>query len=112
MSAVSGKVMQWIEPAPSCTIGDFDFLIQFGGDMYAAGREGDRAWKLGIQDPRGPANRIFATVDVSDSTFSTSGDYARSFLKDGRPLIVSYLVKNTVSNRGGISWRVYESCAP
>jgi len=61
-----------------------DFLIQFGGDMYAAGREGDRAWKLGIQDPRGPANRIFATVDVSDSTFSTSGDYARSFLKDGR----------------------------
>ena len=61
-----------------------DFLIQFGGDMYAAGHEGDRAWKLGIQDPRGPANRIFATVDVSDSTFSTSGDYARSFLKDGR----------------------------
>src|SRR5437870_13581837 len=61
-----------------------DFLIQFGGDMYAAGREGDRAWKLGIQDPRGPANRIFATVDVSDSTFSTSGDYARSFIKDGR----------------------------
>ena len=61
-----------------------DFLIQFGGDMYAAGHDGDRAWKLGIQDPRGPANRIFATVDVSDSTFSTSGDYARSFLKDGR----------------------------
>src|SRR5213594_355989 len=61
-----------------------DFLIQFGGDMYAGGREGDHAWKLGIQDPRGPANRIFATVDVSDSTFSTSGDYARSFIKDGR----------------------------
>jgi len=61
-----------------------DFLIQFGGDMYAAGHEGDRAWKLGIQDPRGPANRIFATVDVSDGTFSTSGDYSRSFLKDGR----------------------------
>ena len=61
-----------------------DFLIQFGGDMYAGGREGDHAWKLGIQDPRGPANRIFATVNVSDSTFSTSGDYARSFIKDRR----------------------------
>jgi thiamine biosynthesis lipoprotein len=61
-----------------------DFLIQFGGDMYAAGHEGDRPWRLGIQDPRGPANRIFATVDVSESTFSTSGDYARSFIKDGR----------------------------
>jgi FAD:protein FMN transferase len=61
-----------------------DFMIQFGGDLYAAGRSGDHAWKLGIQDPRGPANRIFATVDVSDSTFSTSGDYARFFIKDGR----------------------------
>src|SRR5436309_1153293 len=61
-----------------------DFLIQFGGDMYAAGHEGDRAWKLGIQEPRGPANRNFATVNFYDGTFSTSGDYARSFLKDGR----------------------------
>ena len=61
-----------------------DFLVQFGGDMYAAGHEGNRPWRLGIQDPRGPANRIFATVDVSESTFSTSGDYARSFIKNGR----------------------------
>jgi thiamine biosynthesis lipoprotein len=61
-----------------------DFMIQFGGDMYVAGRSGDRPWRLGIQDPRGPANRIFATVDLSESTFSTSGDYARFFIKDGR----------------------------
>jgi thiamine biosynthesis lipoprotein len=66
------------------TRGFHDFMIQFGGDMYVAGREGDRPWRLGIQDPRGPANRIFATVDVSDITFSTSGDYARFFIKDGR----------------------------
>jgi len=64
--------------------GFHDFMIQFGGDMYAAGRAGDHPWKLGIQDPRGPANRIFATVDVSDSTFSTSGDYERFFIRDGR----------------------------
>jgi len=61
-----------------------DFMIQFGGDMYVAGREGDRPWRLGIQDPRGPANRIFAEMDLSDSTFSTSGDYERFFIKDGR----------------------------
>jgi thiamine biosynthesis lipoprotein len=61
-----------------------DFMIQFGGDMYVAGRSGDHPWRLGIQDPRGPANRIFAEMDVSDSTFSTSGDYARFFIKDGR----------------------------
>jgi len=61
-----------------------DFMIQFGGDMYVAGRSGGRPWRLGIQDPRGPENRIFATIDLSESTFSTSGDYARFFIKDGR----------------------------
>lgn len=60
-----------------------DFMIQFGGDMYVAGRSGDRPWKLGIQDPRGPADRIFAEMDLSDRTFSTSGDYERFFIKDG-----------------------------
>ena len=60
-----------------------DFMVQFGGDMYAAGRRGDRPWRLGIQDPRGTADRIFAAVDLSDSTFSTSGDYERAFLANG-----------------------------
>ena len=61
-----------------------DFMIQFGGDLYVAGKPGDRPWRLGIQDPRGPADRIFAAVDLSDSTFSTSGDYERFFIKNGR----------------------------
>ena len=61
-----------------------DFMIQFGGDMYVSGQAGDRPWRLGIQDPRGPAGHIFAAMNVSDSTFSTSGDYERFFIKDGR----------------------------
>jgi len=60
-----------------------DFLIQAGGDLYAAGLKEGRPWRLGINDPRGPAGRSFATLDLSDGTFSTSGDYARSFVKDG-----------------------------
>jgi thiamine biosynthesis lipoprotein len=60
-----------------------DFLIQAGGDLYAAGHKEDRPWRLGINDPRGAAGRSFATVDISDGTFSTSGDYARFFIKDG-----------------------------
>jgi thiamine biosynthesis lipoprotein len=64
--------------------GFHDFMIQFGGDMYVAGRSGERAWRLGIQDPRGPGDRIFASVDLSDSTFSTSGDYERFFIKGGK----------------------------
>jgi thiamine biosynthesis lipoprotein len=60
-----------------------DFLVQAGGDLYAAGHKDGRPWRLGIDDPRGPGGRSFATVDLSDGTFSTSGDYARSFMKDG-----------------------------
>ena len=60
-----------------------DFMIQAGGDMYVAGRRGDRPWKLGIADPRG-THDPFATVELTNSTFSTSGDYERAFVKDGR----------------------------
>jgi thiamine biosynthesis lipoprotein len=61
-----------------------DFLIQFGGDLYVGGTRGGRPWRLGIQDPRGAAERSFAAIDLSDSSFSTSGDYERFFLRGGR----------------------------
>ena len=61
-----------------------DFMIQAGGDLYAAGkRGGDRPWRLGIADPRGNHDP-FATVELSDRTLSTSGDYERFFFKNGR----------------------------
>src|SRR5262249_31280862 len=31
-----------------------DFMIQSGGDMFVSGQRGDRPWRLGIRDPRGP----------------------------------------------------------
>jgi thiamine biosynthesis lipoprotein len=61
-----------------------DFMIQSGGDLYVAGTRGDRPWRLGIRDPRGPAEKSFASLELSDGTFSTSGDYERFFMKDGR----------------------------
>jgi thiamine biosynthesis lipoprotein len=60
-----------------------DFMIQGGGDLYAAGRRDGRPWRVGIQDPRGPADEPFATLDLSDRTLSTSGDYERFFIADG-----------------------------
>jgi thiamine biosynthesis lipoprotein len=60
-----------------------DFMIQAGGDLYVGGQKDGRPWRLGINDPRGREGDSFATVDLSDSTFSTSGDYARFFMKDG-----------------------------
>ena len=60
-----------------------DFMVQSGGDLYVAGRRGDRPWRLGIRDPRGPVDRTFAALELSDSTFSTSGDYERFFMQNG-----------------------------
>ena len=61
-----------------------NFMIQDGGDIYVGGMKDGRPWRLAIQDPRGPANHIFAEIDLSNGTFSTSGDYERFFIKDGR----------------------------
>lgn len=61
-----------------------DFMIQAGGDLYVAGLNNGQPWTLGIRDPRGPADRVFATIEMGDGTFSTSGDYERFFLRNGR----------------------------
>ncbi|MEQ1572812.1 MAG: FAD:protein FMN transferase [Vicinamibacterales bacterium] len=61
-----------------------DFMIQFGGDLYVGGLRDGRPWRLGVRDPRGPKDRSFAMLDLSDGTFSTSGDYERFFIEDGR----------------------------
>ena len=61
-----------------------DFMVQSGGDLYVAGQPGDAGWRLGINDPRGAPNESFAALTLRDATFSTSGDYERFFIKDGR----------------------------
>lgn len=58
------------------------FLIQSGGDIYAAGTNDGQPWKLGIADPRG-GHDAFAAVPISNATFSTSGDYERAFVANG-----------------------------
>ena len=66
------------------TYGLADFLIQAGGDLYVSGAPDGRPWRLGIQDPRGPANESFAVIELTNATFSTSGDYERFFFQNGR----------------------------
>ncbi len=62
--------------------GFHDFLIQSGGDMYAAGTNNGTPWTLGIADPRGD-HQAFAAVSLRDQTLSTSGDYERFFITNG-----------------------------
>jgi FAD:protein FMN transferase len=62
-----------------------DFLVQAGGDLYGSGRKPDGSpWVSGIQDPRGPHGRYFAMIELENRAFSTAGDYARSYLVDGK----------------------------
>jgi len=63
--------------------GFVDFMIQAGGDMYISGKKGADPWVVGIRDPRGAPDAMFALAPVENHSFSTSGDYERGFVKDG-----------------------------
>ncbi|MHB1332639.1 MAG: FAD:protein FMN transferase [Sulfuriferula sp.] len=58
-------------------------LINIGGNILALGQHGDRPWRVGIQNPRGPGP--IATLDLRDGeAIGTSGDYQRYFEVDGK----------------------------
>ena len=65
-------------------LGFTNFILQAGGDLYASGRKGSRQWRVGIRDPRGRAGSVFALAAIENETFSTSGDYERFVIKDGK----------------------------
>jgi thiamine biosynthesis lipoprotein len=60
-----------------------DVVVQAGGDLMVKGRKGQDPWRVGIRDPRGPADDFFAVAPITDASFSTAGDYERFFIKDG-----------------------------
>ena len=49
-----------------------DFTVQAGGDLFCAGMNGDRPWRIGIAHPR-EKGRLVGSLDVTDAAFSTSG---------------------------------------
>ncbi len=58
-----------------------NFFVKAGGELYLAGRKGDRPWIAGIRDPRSEAD--FAVLALENSAFTTSGDYEHFVMKDG-----------------------------
>ena len=61
-----------------------DFLLQAGGDLYAAGRRGKTPWPVPVRDPRGGPGEALVVVPVSDRALSTSGDYEHAYFRGGR----------------------------
>ncbi len=58
-------------------------LINVGGNAMALGRHGERAWRVGLDSPRGSG--LLATLELNDGeAIGTSGDYRRYYEIDGK----------------------------
>ncbi|MBR1865116.1 MAG: FAD:protein FMN transferase [Lachnospiraceae bacterium] len=61
-------------------------VISIGGSIAVYGDKGKReAWHIGIQDPRGNENEMLGVLTAKKGmVISTSGDYEKYFMADGR----------------------------
>lgn len=57
-------------------------IVNAGGDLRAIGRRGDRPWRIGVRNPRGPGVLAAIELQPGESIF-TSGDYERYFEWEG-----------------------------
>jgi FAD:protein FMN transferase len=63
-----------------------DYLVEIGGEVYAAGLRPDgQPWRIGINkpDPEAPFDQVYRVVQLQDRAFATSGDYRNYFEIDG-----------------------------
>ncbi|MCR5689364.1 MAG: FAD:protein FMN transferase, partial [Clostridiales bacterium] len=61
-------------------------VVHVGGSVGFFGKNrnsDDRAWHIGIRDPRKGANDICAVFDLDEGYVSTSGNYEKRFAEDG-----------------------------
>ena len=58
-------------------------LVTAGGDSRILGDHHGRSWMMGVKDPRKP-DGIAVVLPLSDTAISTSGDYERFFIEDGK----------------------------
>lgn len=58
-------------------------LVAASGDMRSFARPGQRAWKVGIQDPA-RRDRLLGELEMSNQAVSTSGQYERFIVIAGR----------------------------
>jgi thiamine biosynthesis lipoprotein len=59
------------------------YLVEIGGEVYAAGRRADgKPWRVGINRPQkgGPADAVYRVVTLQGQAMATSGDY-RNFIE-------------------------------
>jgi len=60
-------------------------LVNFGGAVGAIGlRSDEKPWVVGIKSPRGAPEGLLGELKVSNAYVSSSGDYERFFIEDGK----------------------------
>jgi len=62
-------------------------IVAIAGDIRAFGMKPDgKPWKVGIRNPRakGTEDDIMATTELTNAAISTSGDYERFFISNGK----------------------------
>lgn len=58
-------------------------MLNGGGDVIAAARPGLPPWRVGVRDPRSP-DQLLGVVEIARGVVASSGDYERSFIRDGK----------------------------
>lgn len=64
-----------------------DFLVEIGGEVYAAGRKKDgQRWRVGINVPQinAPLDAVYHAVFLENQALATSGNYRNFFEVDGK----------------------------
>lgn len=57
-------------------------MVNGGGDVVTLAPDGGRPWRVGVRDPRAP-QRLLGVIEIARGIVASSGDYERSFVKDG-----------------------------
>lgn len=67
------------------SLGIQDYMIEIGGDLYAAGKNPDGLpWQIGIEKPAALSGGVMDVVGISGLGLASSGDYRNYFEKDGQ----------------------------
>lgn len=60
-------------------------LLSVGGNVRAIGSKEGKKWSLGVQNPdKESKDTSLVTVEITDSSLVTSGDYERYYIVDGK----------------------------
>ncbi len=88
-----------VEIALQCGIANA--MISAGGDSRIVGDRDGRPWIIGIRHPR-DEDGIALRLPLSDSAISTSGDYERYFIADGKR--VHHILNPATGRSAEASW--------